>query len=153
MTESPINWVLPDWTASRADVQEKTYLLALGLFVSPLAVGIGSYYASINRTVPFPVSLAVILVYLLVIPGLAIRERTEILFDGLRLSIRIMVFGFLLFASTYWLTKETSAFDNLPMMVAFTLTASGLYATTILGITWIIQYARKGTTGVEPENL
>ena len=146
---------LPDWTATQEDIR-RPWTHLLGLLTASMVITSGwmMQYAKDGEAVPLAGSLAILAIYFVVVPGLALSERTEVLFDAVRLSWRTVVFGFLLFVVAYWTTAgEPSAFANVQSMATFAIVFTGLYGVTVLGVLWVVQYARKGTSGVESEPL
>lgn len=144
---------LPKWTSSKDDINWPWTHILVALIASLTPVLAYSVpYAASGESVPLGVSLAILSVYFIFVPALALREATEVLFDGTQISLRITLLGFLLFMIAFWATPEqTGAFATLPRMVSFAVTIIGLYGSIILGLVWAIQYTRKGTSGVNTE--
>ena len=152
------DWLLPDWTATRNDITWPwTHLLGVLVASIGLYIWYAMPFAANGEAVTPVVAVAALLVSFGVVPALALREQTEVLYDGMHVAFRVIVLGFMLFCIAYWTTPGASdgvsAFANAKMMASMTITVTGLYAAIVLGIMWVVQFARKGTSGVEPESL
>ena len=143
----------PEWTASKNEIKSPRTYIFVGLVASiilPLVYSVP--YVADGGTVPLSVSFAMMLIHFVLVPALGLKESTEVLFDGARLSLRIVILGVGLFIIAFWTTPgQTNAFATLPSSASFTLVMAGLYSTLVLGVLWVIQYTRKGTTGIDAE--
>ncbi|MFC7044311.1 hypothetical protein ACFQH6_20660 [Halobacteriaceae archaeon GCM10025711] len=146
-------FLVPEWAASQSDITWPwTYVLAFLVASMAIAILYGVPYARSGESLPRLASAAIIVVFFIVVPVLAFRESTEVLFDGTRLALRVLAFGLIFFTIVYWLTPGVDgAFANPQRIAAFILTTTALYASAVLGVAWIIQYTRKGTSGVDYE--
>lgn len=156
MKDTILGWILPEWTASRSDHNWPwTHLLGAIVATLPLYIYYAIPYAIEGEAVPLAPATAAIFLYFALVPALALREQTEILFDITRLCLNITILGVLLFVIGYWVTEggaqpeDVNVFANPVLAAAATITLSSLYGSTILGIMWVLQFARKGTSGVE----
>lgn len=150
------NWVVPKWTATRSDIEWPSTYLFVGLVASiVLYTGYSVPYVAADTSPPQIVSTVAFVVFFIVVPLLSLRESTEILFDGLRVSMRVVGGGFLLFTGAFWVadgaTEGLSAFSSAPLLVTFSITVTGLYGMVMLGFLWVLQFTRQGTSGVESE--
>jgi hypothetical protein len=153
MSSSVRAWVSIDWTASQSDLAWPwSYLLAGLVAATGPAFFYTAQYAKVGGYVPLEQSLAMTLGFVVLVPLLGLREKTEVLFDAVNVAIRVFVGGFVLYAIAFWTTPGREAFSNTPTMIAVTVAMVGLYGIVVLGLLWVIQFARKGTSGVtEPQ--
>lgn len=147
----PSRWLFPAWTASQADLQwPQTYLLTLFVVISPLPIWTLADYSATNEPVPTLPLILISFIYGIVVPELALRESTEVLFDGTRLSLQIATLTFCLMTVLSWTVYDGGfPVNSWESTALFILATCGLYATVVFGFVWMIQFARKGTSGVE----
>jgi hypothetical protein len=117
----------------------------------PLAIYPTTRYAAKGANAPGGLAVLTLLIYFVVVPGLAFRQRTEILYDAMHVGLRLLVSGFLVFTAAYWLAPAETPFDSTPQTIAFVGVVAALYATMVFGVTWAIQFARKGTSGIDTD--
>lgn len=110
-----------------------------------------SQYAAKGETAPAGPAMLITLVYFIFVPALAFRQRTEVLYDGTQIALRFLISGFLIFTAAYWLTPAETLYNSTPQLFAFMGVCTALYATVVLGVIWAIQFARKGTSGIDTE--
>lgn len=143
-------WLLPAWTASRSDLQwPHSYLLILFVTTSPLAIRALTHYMAANDPSRLSQIIIILLLYGVVTPELAFRERTVILFDGVRLSLQIVILTISLIALLYGFTNGgfSSTLEIINRFL-FAIAICGSYGFVVLGFIWAIQSARNSTKGV-----
>jgi hypothetical protein len=152
MKNSLLGLVTPNWTATR-DQLKWPLIHLFAVFSICLAISISAAVLYFGNGLQIPTAISIISTVLVVlVPVVGVFLPTEVLYDIMQCSLRVLGLGISFFFVAFYSTGGSpDPFQNGPLMVSFTIFSIGLYGTVALGILWAVQFARKGTSGVETD--
>lgn len=141
-------------TSSPDDINRWTYGLGVVFVIAVATAAYSLQYIGTSEAVPIQISGPIAIVLFVVGPALALTQTTELLYDGLRHSLRAAGLTMGVFILAYWTIaggQDIEVYTS-PVLAGLTgIFVVTLYGILLFGIFWVIQFARTGTSGVSDD--